>query len=202
VSNSTVQFKPGTSAFHIKGNSYRGYFKFFASICTAKLVDQLPTEDLRIFASQQFLPSSWYDFFPYVAICRAAARTTHEGYAEHIQRATRWQFKNDLNGIYRAILSVAGPRFVAGRVVQMTSSYFDFGHAQPLHSDANSFEAARFGMPHNMVEWYTHVSNAYLEEAVGAAGGKNPKSEVTGVDDEGESHGVAIKTVRFKVRWE
>ncbi len=201
----SVPFEVGHSPFHIKGNSYRGHMRFIGQQIAGGLpamLAALPSDPLRQFAGQTFLPGGWYDFLPYAAICRTSARIRGVTYLQHLDDATRWQFKDDLNGIYRTLLRVVGPRSVANRITIMASNFFDFGSAKAVLIEDKRFEAIRTGVPHSMIEWQSVVTSAYLEEAVSCAGGLRTRAQVVAIEDDGFASGVSLKRARFRLTWD
>jgi hypothetical protein len=170
-----VTFEPGESPFHVKGASYLGYLTYLSNTLPGGVpafLAALPTDKYRAFIGQRFLVGGWYDALPWPVLARAAARLSGESLIDHIDRASRDQFRRDVGGLYRAILRVVGPRIACDRLVRVTNQYFDFG---PIH--ARSIEngraiLVRSGMPQGLCEWYGRVGASYGHAALRAAGAR------------------------------
>ena len=139
-----LPFAPGEGPFRVKGIAYRGHCEYVERFLAGGLGAQqaaIVDERLRGFLGQTFLASSWYDVYPLVAAGSACARVAGRTLPDFLRARARFQAEQDLQGVYRAALTVASPALLAEKLPPMFQRYFDFGHAVVHEIAPNAREA-------------------------------------------------------------
>ncbi len=74
----------------------------------------------------RFLASQWYDGESYLKMCEYLAFKSRKSTKGFIVELSAHTAKNDLNGVYRAILRVTGVKIILSKLPVLASSYTDY----------------------------------------------------------------------------
>ncbi len=189
------------SPFRAKGLAYRGVVRRLARRHGENAwADLCKDEDTRRFLSQPFLAASWYDIFPMVQLCEMGAQLEGKRNDEFCREYAVAQAEEDLNGVYRALLTIISPEQAMRGVIKITKRYFDFGTAEILELSPGRCVARRGAIPMEIFDWYQPVAVAYIEAVMRAAGAMG--LQVTpSRGAEGRDRGYPVTDMLFSVRW-
>jgi hypothetical protein len=199
-----LPFAPGESPFRIKGTVYRGHLEWVAENAPGGLEGvNRAYRDPRLapYMSQQFLPSSWYDLLPVVTSAYVVARVCHLGFDEFLRMRTRIQAQRDLGGVYKLLLKLTSPANVVNRYAAVQQQYFSFGTATAELIAPRTARVQRGQIPQMVFDWMAPVQEAFLEQAIAAAGGKQVRAVTKPAIPDGESAGVPTVTLVSDASW-
>lgn len=167
----------GEAPFRVKGLAYRGHVayadKFVPGGNAAILAALKERPELRAFFSQPFLAASRYDVVPLALTGIGAARVTGLSFHQFVRTRSEWQARDDLNGVYRAMLSVAAPEQVALRLPKMMAQYFDFAPVETERIAAGHVRTHARAVPLPLHAWLAAVAEGYLFEVFRVMGARD-----------------------------
>lgn len=197
-------FPPGKSPFRQKGHVYRitlynlgAYIDGGAPAVIAKIEDPM----VRAFLEQAFMPGSWYDVFPMIALVVQTARMLGVPYFRAVSDLSRMMAEADMNGIYRTILRVVGPHLLAPKLPRIQAQYLEFGSLKQGETRDGYCEVIRTGHPLILVHWYVAVVHGFLPYILGESGAKDPRVKWDQPVNDGDVEGFDTVSVRFHISW-
>jgi hypothetical protein len=194
-------FEPGKSPFQIKGLVYRTFLgRVESTIGVPEFLRQMRNTKLRVFITQHFLASSWYDIAPLIDCSAVVARTRGctvlELYVDH----ARAQAEEDLRGVYAYLLRALSPGAVAKALPRLAVRYFNWGGLEYREDGPRDVYVARIGCPEYIAPWYDRVTVEYVRVAMLKAGATALQIGTT-VSPDGTSHGVPTCRIDYRIRW-
>lgn len=198
-----IRYSPGKSPFHVKGHVYRSSLDYYSRVVSggASLVFGQLDDAHRAFFDQQFLAGSWYDALPLLALSHAGAGARGMRHYDAMRERATAQAKQDVEGIYRAILRLTTPELVALRVGRVLLQYFDFGRAYAQIARPRTCEIVQCGVPVPLVELGTPVAEGFIVTLVTMAGGRDVTFTAAPPSPDGRVEGMATMRVRYDVAW-
>jgi hypothetical protein len=197
-------FPIGESPFRAKGVLYRGTQEFFAENVRGgldTLQQQLGEGPLASFIAQKFLPASTYDALPIPALIRAEADACGLSLPLYMQRRTRWQAENDMNGVYRLLLKVTSAETIAVRLPRVLSQMFNF--PQPVTEIVGNEALTQMtGVPEVLASYFEMAVGSYAPALLELSGAKRAKAELSKTVPSGMQHGLRIVELHFRASWE
>lgn len=163
----------GMGPFQIKGSIYQGLVAAarHGGVEAAWLASVDATS--RIFASQIFLSSGWYDAFPVVPLTNALALEVGISFEQVVRRGAKRRVTEDLETVYRIELKRTSPSELAPRLARGFDRYFAFGRAEILESSSHAARAKMFGVPEYVASWYRLSTATFFEVVLAMAGATN-----------------------------
>lgn len=199
-----LPFAPGEGPFRVKGIAYRGHCEYVERFLAGGLGAQqaaIVDERLRGFLGQTFLASSWYDVYPLVAAGSACARVAGRTLPDFLRARARFQAEQDLQGVYRAALTVASPALLAEKLPPMFQRYFDFGHAVVHEIAPNAREAHVEGVPATLAPWLGPILQTFSLTALEYNGTRRAVAKLLPFRATGTAHGLEIGVMRLAMSW-
>lgn len=195
-------YAPGTSPFHVKGQSYLGIVGSVGSKYGSlePLYAEL-TPELRDFASQVFLPVTWYDALPLTPITQAVARVEGLPHDVSMRARVRGVAERDLGRLYRVVLAVASPEMVVWALQKVALRYFDFGKLEVLTTRRGMSEFVFSEFPEPLFPWFAPMFEGYAPVLLAASGARGIEVKVGAPERQGERHGVPLVASLATLRW-
>jgi len=163
--------------FRAKGLVYQGALAFYdrtvaggSSAVLEALLKMQPAAGLAEFFAQPFVAGVWYDLMPILPLSEAAAHVAGMALQRLVRDNAAWLARRDLNGVYKAIISLASPEMVAKRLPALSLRYFDFGGNVEVATTAKSLSAVRTGIPNQLGDWFMHCTEGFVPVALALAG--------------------------------
>jgi predicted hydrocarbon binding protein len=142
-----------------------------------KVVSQLDPEDRKLIWDQ-ILPSKWYPYRTYLALCRALDDTYGTGDNTFIRDLASLTAKESLSSIYKFFVKVGKPTLTVARASKMWDQYYDSGWAEIVKNEkghaifrVHDWPEPRRELCMTLIGW--------IKGATEYAGGKNVKVEET-----------------------
>jgi hypothetical protein len=191
--------------FSVKGLVYTGAQQFYEQRLAGgppAISAQLGDPDVRRFWEQHFVPSTWYDVMPLMAINQAASRVAHENAFDLVRENARWVADRDINGVYRFLLKLASPELVARKLPRASLQYLSFGRAEGVEVASRHHRVLHRGIPRPLVSWFIACVDGFAPMALQIAGASKTEltSRVIGAD--GEHCGVPLVQIVHDLKWE
>ena len=200
---SNFPFGPGESPFHAKGMLWMGIRAYFDAKVpggAAAVASELEPP-FREFLTQMFLPPAWYDIMPILTIVEAAAMVLRVDRMEYVKRSAIWHAEQDMNGVYKALLSLGSPVAVCRRFGSIHHQIYDFGKAQMVREDTNRVDSLAEGMPEPLAWWWKRASESYVLTVLRAAGAKSPRLVWQPNLPDGKRDGVQLVRIPSYTTW-
>ncbi len=198
-------FPPGKGPWRQKGNVYRSLIANLDSYVpggSEAAIERVPDERVRAFLRQPFFSSGWHDIFPMISLVVQAARLAGVPYFTAVSELSRMMAEADLNGVYRAMLRVVSPEFLAPRLPRIQAQYLDFGKLRVVETRPRYCEVHRSEHPLLLVHWYVAVVHGFLPHVLGYAGAKDIRVRWTAPSPEGrDALGFEMVSLRFEISW-
>jgi hypothetical protein len=197
-------FPAGEGPWRQKGHLYRGLFKNLEGYVeggAAAAIERVEDAQVRAFLSQPFAAGGWYDLFPMITLVVQVARMVGIPYFRAVSDLSRMMAERDLNGVYRTLLRVVSPDFLAPRLPRIQGQYLDFGNLRVGETRPGYVEIFRGEHPLLLVHWYVAVVHGFLPLVLGHAGAKDVRVRWAPPVAEGSKFGFDLVTVRFEIHW-
>ena len=198
-----LPFAPGESPFHAKGMLWMGIRAFFDARVPGGV--QSVTKELSApfsdFLTQSFVPPAWYDILPVLTIAGAAAAALGVDRKEYVKQSAEWHAEQDMNGVYKALLSLRSPAAVCKRFGSLHQQIYDFGKAEMLREEANRVESLAQGLPEPLAWWWKRASEAYVLTVLRAAGAKSPRMVWQSNQPDGTRDGISLVRIASHTMW-
>jgi hypothetical protein len=197
-----LAYPPGESPFHIKGEFYR---QTAAAVAHHDQKSQgglrriLAREGLLDFARQEFLASAMYDVLPMPYIVMAVAEARGRDVRELTSGMGQAAVKQQMSGVYARVLSGLTPERFTQRFDQVISHFYDFAPVQVSPASGGA-RVVRAGMPLSVAEWWSLVTQPFVEVPLTANGARDVSVEWT-IRPTGTDRGVEVGEVVWDVRW-
>ncbi len=195
---------PGTSPFHIKGMSYRGFVFLVRSALPGgldALCEALPDTALRAFVRQPFLATARYDVLPIFPLYATLARLQGSSFDALVRDTARAQSRYDVRTVFKAIWANTAVEGIAERIARFGAQYYDFGTLSGTVPAPNVLVIVHAGVPAYLHPWYQPMHEAYLEECMRHLGGEDVATMAHEASVDGAVHGFALVTTRTELRW-
>ncbi len=199
-----LPFAPGAGPFRVKGVAYRGHCEYVERYLVGGLAAQqamLVDARLRDFLGQTFLASSWYDVYPLVAAGSVCARVAGRTLPDFLRVRARFQAEQDLQGVYRAALTVASPALLAERLPPMFQRYFDFGNAVVSVAGPSARDVQIEGVPASLSPWLGPILQTFALTALEYNGTRRAAAKLMPFTTTGAAHGLDVGTLRLLISW-
>jgi hypothetical protein len=197
-------FPPGKSPFRVKGVTYRNLVDMIEETVPGgrpALLAKLDRE-LREFASQSFLPSTFYDSLPSVPLCETAAALTNRPFAQFVRELSRYSAERDAKGIYRMLLRLISPHTIMERLPATARQYFDFVTSSVEKIGPTAYRTTARGVPQFLSQFYMLVTEAFLSHALTLAGARGLAHQWLPATPDGTNVGIAIVCLKREVSWQ
>ncbi len=195
----------GEGPFHMRGSSFRwtaGNLDRYVSGGLGAVLERLEDERLRAFWSQPFLAAGWYDVFGMVAIVGQVARLRGVPYFTAVADLSRMIAVDDTRGLYRALLVVASPEFIAPRLPRILTRYLDFGGIEVGRVGKGYCEVTRTRHPAILAHWFIGLTSGFLPCVLEQSGAKSVRLRWDPPKPDGSVSGYASVSLRFEVNWQ
>jgi hypothetical protein len=194
---------PGHSPFRIKGVAWCETIARHEELPGGRSAVSalLPTEPLRRFYAQSFLPSGWYDVMPMLFVDAAAAKVMGVPLVEALRVGTRWQAHRVLSGIYRSFVKVMVPSAIAWAIPRLAANYFDFGAVTTQRVSVQRVRGVVAGVPVALAEWYAVTAGEFVLVALELCGCVRPSLEWEIPARSSFRDGFALVDLVFDIRW-
>ena len=194
---------PGTSPFHIKGVSYRGFvFHIERAVGLDAFVAELEDERLRAFVRQPFLASTRYDVLPYVPLFATLARMQRVALDALVRASTAAQARYDARTTYRLILDSYNPADIAERIGRFNAQVYDFGTYAATVRDRNHVALEFSGIPAYLEPWFSPMHVSYAEESLRLAGAREVVVVSHVAENAGSHAGYPLRRYRTELGWQ
>jgi len=182
--------------YNLKGNAFNK-IKLF--------IDKNPADGMKysdFFKQSQadfpemLIPSSWYNVDIYYQIINLYSIRRKIPLTDLIQQLAEYSLESDLNGIYKFIMKVGGPKRVLSSALPMVKTYFDYVNITVLNnSDGNlEFESV---LPTEYVELSIPADRGAVSGMLKACGAMMKGFEVLSVISLNETH----SKIHYRVRY-
>ncbi len=199
-----AEFAFGESPFKAKGSLYLGTQKFFKKKVPGgldALVEAIGPGPLADFIGQTFLPAFWYDALLAPKLIAHEARVMNLSVEDYLVQRTTWQVEQDSGGIYKFLLKLTSPKFVADRLPIMMSQMFDFCDLE-VERVAEAERVAHFrGIPVPLGSWLRVSLKLYTEIILALAGAKTVDVRFLPTEPMEAKAGVARLHLTYRVNW-
>ncbi len=199
----SLPFKVGESPFRIKGVAYRGHLDYCERTIEgghAAVLSALHNPDVTRFFDQPFMAGGRYDIFPLMFAGFGAAKAAKTPLSSFLRERARYQVAEDVRGVYRMLLMLVSPDFIAKRMPPLIAQYLDFGSASTIVMKGEVV-GVQHGMPLPLVGWYVDVTETYIEELLRRAGAEEPQVHYTHVELEGQREGLPLCAMHCRMWW-
>lgn len=200
-----LPFPPGESPFHVKGNVVRGFSEHFNRAVPGgvdAVIARLPTDALRVYLSQAFLSTEWYDTFAVAAYGEAAASLLGDSFQPIIRSIARAQAERDLHGVYSFLLHLSTPESLVKRLPRTAGQYFDFVSVQVRETAPRRWEISVGGIPKLLFPMHTAMTAEFLDRAFMLNGAKGFRTQLQAEMPDGERRGVPLVRYTRILTWE
>lgn len=198
-------FEPGTSPFHIKGNTLLGYLEFCDDVVPGGRLavrERLHTPTLERFFSQRFVVGGWYDVLPVVPFARSMALVLGVPHGDALRQHATWQADRDIHTVYRLMLKLASPEQIVKALPGSAKRYFDFVQSSVLEQAPGRWEVTIRGVPAPVLVLYKSATTAFVVRALELAGARNLRHRWLSQRPGGQSHGLPIVELRRELSWD
>ncbi len=199
-----AEFAFGESPFRAKGSLYLGTQKFFKKKVPGgleALVEAIGPGPLADFIGQLFMPAFWYDALLAPKLIAHEAKVMNLSLEDYLVERTTWQVEQDSGGIYKFLLKLTSPRFVADRLPIMMSQMFDFCDLD-VERIAEAERVAHFrGIPVPLESWLRVSLKLYTEIILKLAGAKSVDVHFLPSEPMEAKAGVARLHLTYRVIW-
>jgi hypothetical protein len=199
-----LPFAIGKGPFQIKGIAYRGHIAYCDKHVPGghrAVLESIGDEELRAFMTQPFFTGSSYDIFPLVLAAKSTAQVAECSVGTLLAARARAQVVDDLSGVYKLLLRLVSPEFVAKRFPSLISQYLDFGGAKVRVLSKRSALALQHGVPLPLADWYIGVTETYIAELLLHSGASTARVRYVAAEVDGESHGMPTLTLTCETSW-
>ncbi|MCB9587473.1 MAG: hypothetical protein H6718_18880 [Polyangiaceae bacterium] len=193
----------GESPFKVKGVAYAGALEFYDAEVeggSRAVLERLEPE-LRGFASQRFLPSGWYDIFPFLELDRAAAHLSGTTLDNIARRASEWQARRELQGIYKVFVKLLGASHAANVFGRLMGQYYNFGQHKLVPHGKTEVYFEIGGCPSELATWLPTVILAYVRTLLELAGAKEVAPTRVESTPDGSFEGYPLVKLEARLRW-
>jgi hypothetical protein len=194
----------GDGVFRIKGNVYVGILEF----CDARVpggraavLAQVSDVATSAFLKKPLLAASYYDCFPVLTLCEAAAKVAGMPVLAFHQAFSEAQAKRDISGVYKMMLKLATPEMVMHRVPKLATQIFDFVTTTVKELAPGHWLSDIRGVPEAMAPAFQTLSTAFIVAILGHAGAKGIEHRWLPPVVEGEKHGVKLMQLQRELKW-
>ena len=188
----------------VKGVAYRDALDYIAEFVPGGLAAVqalLPSDVLRDFFAQRFLPSNWYDISPFPILDQMTACVLQRPFEEHMRKSSRWQAERELRGFYKLFLGAVSPGIAARLLVKWGEHFLSFGRCEAVPIGENKLEVRWHGTPEDVSRWLVLAASEYVMVAMEKAGAGSVGIELMDDVPEGEREGRRIVQCTHRVRW-
>src|SRR5215471_2976045 len=195
-----LPFPVGQSPFRAKGVTWIGRQEYDARHVPgggAAVVNALIDPEMRAFAQQPLLASSWYDVFPLFRLTQVAAKLCSVPHVKYLRDRAAWQAARDVRGIYKLLLRLTSPEKLAQRLVQVSSQYANFYRLENCVVSEGRMELDVTGLPRMLLDWYRAFANSFTDRLMLHAGALDMKIVLGPIEPDGQKAGVPL--VRYHV---
>ena len=193
---------PGTSPFHIKGLSYRGFmFHVGRAVGLEAFLERLGDDALRGFVGQPFLASRRYDILPFVPLFATLARMLGVPFEAFVRTSTAAQVRYDARTAYRLILDANRPEDIVERIGRFNTQIYDFGRYSAFLPEKNHVTLAFEGIPAYLEPWFGPMHVAYAVESLRLSGAADVLLLSHLASDAGMHKGFPLRSYRTELRW-
>ncbi len=128
----------------MKGTAFRSLIRFFESLNESDVLEeQLHQYGINV---KQILPSSWYDAHTYLSVCKSTSSEIGYSFERLITEISEFSAYEDLNGVYRFLMKVAGTKILLTKIPRLASTYTNYIKSNVQHFDNGTF-ILRFEVP-------------------------------------------------------
>jgi len=195
---------PGTGPFHVRGSTYLGV-RSYVDECVPggmeAVLAVLPDEAHRAFASQLFLPVSFYDVLPVRTLTEAVAVVEGLPHATSVRARARRVAQRDITGLYKLFFKAVSPATAAERLQKASLRYFDFGRLEILERAPKRSVIVARDLPRFITPWYLPMTEGYTAVVMELAGARAPTLRAEAPRREGEREGLETVSVQFELGW-
>jgi serine/threonine-protein kinase len=166
--STTLPVPAGTSKFRIKGTLYRGFQQGvekrvaggIEAFCAA-----IQDEQLRAFARQSFLASSFYDVLPMFPLMLRLAEAISMPFERVVIEAGAAQARLDASGVYKTMMTqTSTAEELPSKVARWAQRHYDYGESVLAESKPGRLVLRRIGQPTFVLPWLMGSQAAYLEQ--------------------------------------
>lgn len=196
---------PPLAPFCVKGLVYTGAQEFYEQRLPggrAAVSGELANPEAREFWEQHFVPSTWYDVMPLMAVNQAASRVAHENMHDLVRENASWVANRDIHGVYRFLLKLASPELVAKKLPRASLQYLNFGRAEGELVGPRHFRVRHHGIPRTLSSWLTACVEGFAPTALYIAGATNVVLTSRVVGPDGEKAGFALVELLHDLNWD
>ena len=195
----------GSSPFHAKGHVYLKMFENMEASVPgglAAVVARCEEPSIAAFVAQRFTAGGWYDALPITPLGSAHARILGKPFHPFIRDKGRIIAREDVPGIYRALLKLFSPELLVGKLPRAAALYFDFGKTRaevPRPRAAQTFLA---GVPYTLAASLSATIEGFMEAALEISGARGVHVRTLEASyDGGEVGGIATAIVSHEATW-
>ena len=193
----------GSTSFRVKGHVYRKmHDDMDASVGAAAVAERVEDVEIREFFAQRFLAGGWYDALPLGPLSSAHARLLGIPLHQIVREKGRAIAMQDVPGVYRALLALATPELVIGRLASAAMFYFTFGKGKAEQLSPGQARSSLRGVPFTLAPLLAGTVEGFAAAALELAGGKNVQVRTVEAVYDGEVvNGVPTATISHAVSW-
>lgn len=194
---------PGQSPFRMRGLYYdRMMARLRADVGIQKLLDAIDDERVRVFASQKFSWTGWYDAFPAKPISTAATRFLGGDFEEALRDRTRAGALDVIPSAFRLAFRIPGPSAISQHVASIAAQMMDFVHVEMEETtgDHTSSGWGR-GVPLYIAPHTANTTIGFFGAMFEMRGGKHVQGRYTQVVKDGQRHGYETVAIRYEFNW-
>ena len=199
-----AEFAFGESPFRAKGSLYLGTQRFFKKNVPGgldALVEIIGPGPLADFVGQKFMTAFWYDALLAPKLIEYEAKATDLSVKDYLVKRTTWQVEQDSGGLYKFLLKLTSPKFVADRLPIMMSQMFNFCDLE-VEQIAAAERVAHFkGIPVPLEGWLRVSLKLYTEIILKRAGAKTVDVSFLPSEPMEARAGVPRLHLTYRVNW-
>ena len=195
----------GSTPFRVKGHVYRKMhddMDLSVEGGAAAVAERAEDIELRAFYGQAFLSGGWYDALPMGPLASCHARMVGVPLHRIVREKGRDIAMKDVPGVYRALLALATPELVIGRLASAAAFYFSFGKGSAKRLGPGRAQTQLSGVPYTLAPLLAGTVEGFAAAALELAGGKEVQVRtLEAVYDGNIVAGIPTAVLRHDVTW-
>lgn len=195
----------GSASFRVKGHVYskmKDRFDRTVDGGTRRVLERVGRDDVTAFLGQRFFATSWYDALPLGPLAMAHARLLGTPFHAHAREHGRVIAREDVPGIYKAVLRMFSPETVVGRLPRAATLYFDFGVTTADPVSAGRARIAVGGLPCSLAPLLAGVVEGFVGVSLELSGARGVVVRTTEVAYDGKLvDRIPTAVIRHEATW-
>ncbi len=200
-------FTPGEGPYRGRGLIFKGYFRYIEARYPGGLLGlrgDLGDQERAAFLGRIFLAMGYYDLGPLLHAVTLVARVERTPLAKFIRARAEASARVDVPGVYAPLLKSGSIEEMATSLPRVFSRYFEGVKSELVGFTKGPQRALKIrfsDLPEPILGWYVWSNQGFVSECFALAGARPSAVEICSVDDDGERHGMGLRSVVMRARW-